>query len=122
MAIDRRACYPYMANEIVSLSDFRAGARMAHGRNCSATLLKMLINRLFLWMARFLGHMLGLPGRQTAETEALGCSKGGFDCKVHALCDALGMPIKFILTCDQEAECKQALLVGKHHGIGGVSG
>jgi hypothetical protein len=43
----------------------------------------------------------------TAENEALGNSKGGFSCKIHALCDALGMPIRFILTGDQEAECKQ---------------
>ena len=49
-------------------------------------------------------------GRQTAapRTEALGYTKGGFGCKVHALCDALGMPVRFILTGGQEAECKQA--------------
>jgi transposase len=45
----------------------------------------------------------------TAEKEALGRSKGGFGCKIHALCDALGMPLKFILTGGQEAECKQAI-------------
>lgn len=51
-------------------------------------------------------------GRQTAapaEDEALGYSKGGFGCKIHALCDALGMPTRFILTGGQEAECKQAI-------------
>jgi transposase len=45
----------------------------------------------------------------SAENEALGYSKGGFGCKIHALCDALGMPIRFILTGGQEAECKQAI-------------
>ena len=45
----------------------------------------------------------------SAENEALGRSKGGFGCKVHALCDALGMPIKYILTGGQEAECKRAI-------------
>jgi transposase len=45
----------------------------------------------------------------TAENEALGRSKGGFSCKIHALCDALGLPIKFKLTGGQEAECKQAI-------------
>jgi transposase len=45
----------------------------------------------------------------SAEIEALGRSKGGFGCKIHALCDALGMPIKFILTGGQEAECRQAI-------------
>ena len=44
-----------------------------------------------------------------AKKEALGRSKGGFGCKVHALCDALGMPLKYILTGGQEAECKQAI-------------
>ena len=44
----------------------------------------------------------------TAKDEALGRSKGGFGCKIHALCDALGMPVKFILTGGQKAECKQA--------------
>jgi len=47
--------------------------------------------------------------KSSPENEALGRSKGGFGCKVHALCDALGMPIKFILTGGQEAECKQAI-------------
>ncbi|WP_243220366.1 IS5 family transposase [Methylobacter sp. S3L5C] len=45
----------------------------------------------------------------SAENEALGRSKGGFGCKIHALCDALGMPIKFFLTGGQETECKQAI-------------
>ena len=45
----------------------------------------------------------------TAEKEAFGRSKGGFGCKIHALCDGLGMPLKFILTGGQEAECKQAI-------------
>ena len=45
----------------------------------------------------------------SAEKEALGCSKGGFSCKIHAACDALGMPIKFILTGGQTAECMVAI-------------
>ena len=45
----------------------------------------------------------------SAENEALGRSKGGFGCKIHAICDALGMPVKFSLTGGQEAECKQAI-------------
>jgi transposase len=44
-----------------------------------------------------------------AEQEALGRSKGGFGCKIHALCDGLGLPIKFLLTGAQEAECQQAI-------------
>jgi len=45
----------------------------------------------------------------SADNEALGRSKGGFSGKIHALCDALGMPIKYIPTGGQEAECKQAI-------------
>ena len=45
----------------------------------------------------------------TAEDEALGRSKGGFSCKVHALTDALGLPIRFIVTPGQAADIKQAI-------------
>ncbi len=41
--------------------------------------------------------------------EALGRSRGGFGCKIHAVADALGMPLKFILTGGQEADVKQAI-------------
>lgn len=44
-----------------------------------------------------------------ADDEALGRSKGGFSCKIHAVCDALGLPIKFMLTGGQEAECCVAI-------------
>ena len=55
---------------------------------------------MFLSKAQWLGCMSALRGaaKSTATDEALGRSKGGFSCKVHALCDALGLPIKFILT------------------------
>src|ERR1035437_10066847 len=45
----------------------------------------------------------------SAENEALGRSKGGFGCKIHAICDALGMPVKLSLTGGQAAECRQAI-------------
>ncbi|MDD5577647.1 MAG: IS5 family transposase [Methylobacter sp.] len=45
----------------------------------------------------------------SADKEALGRSKGGFSCKIHALCDALGRPITFILKGGQKAECQQAI-------------
>jgi len=43
-----------------------------------------------------------------AEAEALGRSRGGFGCKIHAATDALGLPIKFILTGGQIADITQA--------------
>ena len=42
------------------------------------------------------------------EEQALGRSKGGFTTKIHALVDALGLPIRFILTPGQSSEIKQA--------------
>jgi len=47
-------------------------------------------------------------GKDTQEQEALGRSKGGFSTKVHALVDALGNPLKFILTAGQRHDITQA--------------
>lgn len=47
-------------------------------------------------------------GYNTQEQEALGRSKGGFSTKIHAHVDALGNPIKFILTSGNRAEITQA--------------
>jgi transposase len=41
------------------------------------------------------------------EEQALGRSKGGFTTKIHALVDALGNPLRFILTPGQASEIKQ---------------
>ena len=43
-----------------------------------------------------------------ATAEALGRSRGGFGCKIHALIDALGLPVRFILTGGQAADITQA--------------
>jgi transposase len=47
-------------------------------------------------------------GKDTQEQEALGRSKGGFTTKIHALVDALGNPIKFLLTPGQRHDITQA--------------
>ena len=46
--------------------------------------------------------------KDSREAQALGRSKGGFTTKIHALVDALGLPVKFILTPGQCSEIKQA--------------
>ena len=46
-----------------------------------------------------------------ATAEALGRSRGGFGCKIHALTDALGLPVRFILTAGQAADITQATLL-----------
>ena len=44
----------------------------------------------------------------SAAPESLGRSRGGFSCKIHALTDALGLPVRFILTGGQAADITQA--------------
>jgi transposase len=44
-----------------------------------------------------------------ADDAALGRSRGGFGCKIHAAVDGLGLPIKFILTGGQAADIGQAI-------------
>lgn len=52
--------------------------------------------------------------KDSASAEALGRSKGGFSTKIHTLVDALGNPLKFILTPGQRNDIIQsgALLDG----------
>jgi len=44
----------------------------------------------------------------TAEQEALGRSRGGFSTKIHAVVDALGNPLEFVLTKGQASDIGQA--------------
>ena len=44
----------------------------------------------------------------SAQQEALGRSKGGFTCKIHALTDALGLPVRLLLTPGQDSDISQA--------------
>ena len=46
--------------------------------------------------------------KDSGAQEALGRSKGGFTTKIHALVDALGNPLKFILTAGQRNDITQA--------------
>lgn len=39
----------------------------------------------------------------------MGCSRGGLTTKIHMMCDALGMPVKFILTAGEASDFKFAL-------------
>lgn len=43
------------------------------------------------------------------KNQALGRSRSGFSTKIHALCDALGNPLRFILTGGEQHDCTQAL-------------
>ena len=46
--------------------------------------------------------------KTTAQAEAFGRSRGGFTSKLHASCDALGNPHRFILTPGQDSDHGQA--------------
>ncbi|QBR84945.1 IS5 family transposase [Legionella israelensis] len=54
-------------------------------------------------------HQHASGAKRGQENQALGRSKGGFSTKIHALCDALGNPLKFILTPGQTSDYTQAL-------------
>jgi transposase len=43
------------------------------------------------------------------KNQALGRSCGGFTTKIHALCDALGNPLRFVLTGGERHDSTQAL-------------
>ena len=46
-------------------------------------------------------------GKNSQQEEALGRSKGGFTTKIHITTDALGNPLKFILTAGQRNDITQ---------------
>jgi transposase len=48
-------------------------------------------------------------GKNSQDLEALGRSAGGFTTKIHALVDALGNPLQFILTPGQRHDVTQAI-------------
>jgi transposase len=49
-----------------------------------------------------------LAQKRGGGDEAIGRSRGGLSTKIHAAVDALGNPLRFILTAGQEHESKQA--------------
>jgi transposase len=54
------------------------------------------------------------PGKKGSGEEALGRSRGGFSTKIHIVVDALGNPVRFLLTPGQAVDVGQgaALLEG----------
>ena len=57
----------------------------------------------------------GHDGKKGACDQALGRSRGRLTTKIHLLCDALGRPLRLLLTGGEKAECQQAqtLLAGQ---------
>lgn len=52
-------------------------------------------------------------GKDSQEQEALGRSKGGFSTKIHAIVDALGNPLKYLLTGGQRHDITQAKILNQ---------
>jgi len=55
------------------------------------------------------GTRLRHPPKKHQEQEGLGRSCGGFSTKIHAVCEALGLPIDFIITPGQSHDAPQAI-------------
>ena len=100
-----------MVNGIASSSVFHVGASMAYGGEILCHLSEDAdLQDVSMDGSVIRAHACAAgAANSSAGNEALGRSKGGFGCKIHAICDALGMPVKFILTGGQEAECRQAI-------------
>ena len=67
--------------------------------------------------------MQGTPsvGRGTKNgPQAIGVSRGGLNTKIHAVCDALGNPLRFKLTAGNESNTpKLSRLIGLIEGLPG---
>jgi transposase len=53
-------------------------------------------------------HQHGAPPKEDQEKEAVGKSRGGLSTKIHAAVDALGNPVRLLLTAGQASEYGQA--------------
>ncbi len=53
-------------------------------------------------------HQHGAPKKSDQEAEAVGKSRGGLSTKIHAAVDALGNPVRLLLTAGQASEYGQA--------------
>lgn len=46
-------------------------------------------------------HPSSAGARKASGPQAIGITRGGLNTKIHAVCDALGNPLRFVLTPDQ---------------------
>ena len=51
-------------------------------------------------------HQASAGARKTSGSQAIGMTRGGLNTKIHALCDALGNPLHFVLTPGQQHDSK----------------
>ena len=51
-------------------------------------------------------HQASAGARKTSGEQAIGITRGGRNTKIHAVCDALGNPLRFVLTAGRRHDCK----------------
>ena len=51
-------------------------------------------------------HQSSVGARNTSSPQAIGITRGGLNTKIHAVCDALGNPLRFVLTLGQRHDSK----------------
>jgi len=51
-------------------------------------------------------HQSSAGARKTSAPQAIGITRGGLNTKIHAVCDALGNPLRFVLTAWQRHDSK----------------
>jgi len=51
-------------------------------------------------------HQASAGARKTSGPQAIGITRGGLNTKIHAVCDALGNPLRFVLTSGQRHDSK----------------
>ena len=51
-------------------------------------------------------HQAWAGAQKKAGPQAIGLTRGGLNTKIHAVCDALGNPLRFVLTPGQQHDSK----------------
>ena len=54
-------------------------------------------------------HQASAGARKSSGPQAIGLTRGGLNTKIHAMCDALGNPIRLVLTAGQRHDSKVAV-------------
>jgi transposase len=90
------------------MSVITVGPIKAIGSEFLKRLRLILIWNTSWWMAVLCVFINTVRQKKHQEEQAMGKSRGGLSTKIHAAVDALGNPVRFILTAGQCSEIKQA--------------
>ncbi len=104
-------CRPIMVSGTAFSSATHAGKRAAFGPTCSYSSPKTRTWQGSCPTAQLYAPICApraVPKRGRQHEEGLGRSRGGFSSKIHLLVDAIGFPLKFILTGGERHDVSQA--------------